>query len=160
MNAVLSKAATLIKNGEVEKAWSILESLPPHKLHDPEVANAVGVMRALSGRYHEAAGLFEMSLRTSRNKAKALCNLGNLCLLQDDPEGALRYYAKAMEASFVSPEPRYNAARAYQEMGHFEKAMQAILDYDECRHFQKRLGLVGLLTALMALAYLMALLCR
>lgn len=150
---VLCRAIALLRTGDVEKAEALLEATLSSKRNDPELTNALGVLRAFSGRYDEARELFEVSLHTSRNKAKVLCNLGNLCLVENDPEGALRYYAQAMEASFMAPEPRYNAARAYQEMGQFEKALQAIFDYDDCRSFQRRLGIMTLLTVLLGIVY-------
>ncbi|HHY34754.1 MAG TPA: tetratricopeptide repeat protein [Firmicutes bacterium] len=157
MKPVLSRTIALLRTGDVEKAEALLQARLSSERNDPALTNALGVLRAFSGRYDEARELFEASLLTSRNKAKVLCNLGNLCLVNNDPEGALRYYAQAMEASFMAPEPRYNAARAYQEMGQFEKALQAILDYDDCRAFQRRLGIITFLTGLLAIAYVAAL---
>ena len=154
MKSVLPRIATFLKLGEIDKAEALLEATLSSRRDDPELINALGVVRALNGRCQEARELFQLSLCTSRTKVKALCNLGNLCLVQDDPQEALRYYARAMEASFMAPEPRYNAARAYQQMGHFEKALQAIFDYDDCRSLRRRLGIVGLLTAVLGIFYL------
>ncbi len=157
MKPALSRTIALLKAGNEEEAEALLEALLSSKRNDPELTNALGVLRAFSGRYDEARDLFELSLHTSRDKAKVLCNLGNLCLVENDPEGALRYYAQAMEASFMAPEPRYNAARAYQQMGHFEKALQAIFDYDDCRSFQRRLAIMTFLTVLLGIVYVAAL---
>ncbi|MBE3520183.1 MAG: tetratricopeptide repeat protein [Firmicutes bacterium] len=160
MKPVLSQTIALLRTGNVQKAEALLEARLSSGRNEPELINALGVVRALNGRYDEARELFEASLLTSRNKAKVLCNLGNLCLVKNDPQGALRYYAQAMEASFMAPEPRYNAARAYQELGQFEKALQSILDYDDCRTFQRRLGMITFLTVLLGLAYAAALILR
>lgn len=160
MCAPLWKATAMLRSGDLMGARALLESMFARRPFDPDLANAVGVLRALTGDYEEARRLFELSLQASRSKAKPLCNLGNLSLIRQDPEGAIRYYIQAMEASFLAPEPRYNAARAYQEMGHFEKALRAFWDYEDCTRFHRRFGLTVLVTTMTAIAYLFVLLTR
>lgn len=160
MCASLWKATTMLRNGDLAGARALLESMFARRPSDPDLANALGVLRALTGEHEEARRLFELSLQASRCKAKPLCNLGNLSLLRQDPEGAIRYYIQAMEASLLAPEPRYNAARAYQEIGHFEKALRAFWDYEDCTRFHRHFGLTVLLTTITAVAYLFVLLAR
>ncbi|QUL97860.1 MAG: tetratricopeptide repeat protein [Candidatus Fermentithermobacillus carboniphilus] len=125
-----AQVASLMAYGKLDKASEILrEKLQKETSSNPRLLNLLGICEARLGHLQEAKDLFTKALSFSPDDPKHLNNMGNIALLDDDPATARDYYLRAIEKSMWLPEPRYNLAIAYQDMGQFEKAMAAFDEF-------------------------------
>lgn len=84
--------------------------------NDPAAVNRLGVLYARFGQTDKAEEQFTIVLQ-KREYLPALCNLGNLALLQGDAAKAITYFGRAFRADATSPGAILGLAVAYYQKG-------------------------------------------
>ena len=92
----------------------------------PKYEYALRLMQ--NGRYNEAIPLFQEAQRDPRRKIAAMAKIGSCFFLKGWYSDAIDVFVQAIDAHDVkddglAKELRYNLARAYEEQGHKEKAL-------------------------------------
>lgn len=124
------KVSNLICCGKVVQAHEILRSrLKKDRRINPRYINLLGICEAKMGHFKAAKDLFTHALSLCPGDAKFLNNLGNIFLIELDPDAAIDCYLKAIRKNIWAKEPRYNLVLAYQERGDFEKSMTCFDEY-------------------------------
>ncbi len=123
--------------------WRDTETLFRHTVASVEGAyvahNQLGILHATRGRYDEARREFEAALAIQPNYYDGWNNLGQISLDQNDLEGAVRHYTKAI-AYRRAPKAHNNLGTALARLGrhaeaerHFAQAMKVDPGYATAR---------------------------
>ena len=90
----------------------------------PEARNRLGVLYARFGRYEKAEVEFRAAAESPIATA-AFINLGNLKILQGQPDRAREFFDRAAEREPRNPKVLLGIARCYHELEKFDQAMAA-----------------------------------
>jgi len=90
-----------------------------------EILCEYGITLALAGQGARAESVFISLLSRLPGDARALNNLGNLALLNGDPESAERFYRRAAEADSADPGVDLNRATALSLLGDETEALRS-----------------------------------
>lgn len=90
----------------------------------PEAHNRLGVLYARFGRYEKAEVEFRQAAE-SPDSVAALINLGNLKIIQGEPDRAREFYGRAAGRDPRNPKVLLGLARSYHELEKFDQAAAA-----------------------------------
>jgi tetratricopeptide (TPR) repeat protein len=80
----------------------------------PELYNQLGMLYVRAGLYQNAMAVYEVS--ANLGSISAMNNLGNLCTLQNDYNGALEWYKKVLELDPENATAKRNLERIAAEL--------------------------------------------
>ncbi|MEP6802440.1 MAG: sulfatase-like hydrolase/transferase [Acidobacteriota bacterium] len=114
---------TLSELGRGKEALAVLEPLSGSE--NPDVANALGIVRAGAGQTRAAIQAFELALRIDPRNAVAWQNIGITLLHSRDLQGALRAFERAFALNERLPRAWNGRAVALEELGRHVEAIEA-----------------------------------
>ena len=107
--------------------WRDTQTLFEHALANVKGAyvahNGLGILYGKSGRHDEARREFEAALAIDPDYYDAWSNLGQVALDQNDLEGAVRFYQKAIHYRRTVPKTVNNLGTALARLGRYAEAI-------------------------------------
>jgi Flp pilus assembly protein TadD len=143
----------LVREGKSHEAIGLLERNFGNATHSAKYLNLLGMCYAMAGKLDKAERSYVSSLEIQSDNAAALTGLGNLALLRGDPDRAREFYLQALRGNMLLLEPRYNLVFAYQDMGHFEKSLNAYRDFCVVQALRKWMWFLSFLAVGFLLTY-------
>lgn len=149
--------ARMVKRGEVAQAAQRLAGrIYPGGKGVVERQNLMAVCKAKMRQVDEAKALLQQIHLERPRDARVANNLGNVALLEDEAQTAIKLYKKAARISPWALEPRFNMCLAYSELGESEKSLYSYHEYVQIKRIirlGKTLLVGGLLTVAVVLFY-------
>lgn len=88
-----------------------------------EAYNAMGIATLKLGNKKDARELFNMALKIKPDFAPAYDNLGNLCLMDNDLDGAEKYFMQALKYQTHNPTSMYHMAQVEAKRKNYSNAL-------------------------------------
>jgi len=109
---------------EIQTRIAALEDSIRRSGNDPKYINKLGTLYARFGMHDEAESQFRQITKGSRPYVPALINLGNICYLRDDLDGAMDYFQKAADRDAKSAAAYIGLAKINYELGQHAEVEQ------------------------------------
>ena len=119
----IGRGLRLEDQGSYEEALALYTRARELFPNDPRPIHRGGVVLIRLDRREEARDAFTEAATLRGDYAPALTNLGNMALEQDDVEGAIQLYRRAIAASPDYPGAHHNLAVAYRRQGRMSESV-------------------------------------
>jgi tetratricopeptide (TPR) repeat protein len=136
LKAAFQKELDRYIEGEIAPRAEQLEAAIRVQGGTPDLHNRLGILYARYGRTEQAEAAFRRAC-AGQDYVPALINLGNLCLLREQPDEALKFYEQAAGQAPQDPRVLLRLAHLYYETGRHELAREA---YAELTVLDRRLA--------------------
>ena len=124
MQRIYNNDINRIIDNELSRRVAKLRALLKTSPRDPKLYNSLGVTYARYGRYRDASEQFEKAKDIDRSYFSPWNNLGNLSLLENRNEQALKYYAKAAELQPGNAQVHLNLSLVYTKLNQPERSRE------------------------------------